>query len=590
MKKGSVVCRLPDSRQWGIFTAPVKLLSCTRTEDVKATLNELEKALNQGYYAAGFISYEAGAAFDTAFPARCLDDFPLLWFGIYDKAPEIFDPEKAEIFAVCGDLQPELSETEYHAAIGEILDDIKAGNIYQVNFTFRLRGGKTSDPWRLFQALFLRHPMPYAAFINTGDSQIVSLSPEMFLERKGSKLFNSPMKGTIKRSRNPLKDSSNAGFLKTDPKNTAENLMIVDMVRNDLGRICTPGSIYVDPLFHVDSYATLHQMISTVHGEIKADTNFSEIVRAVFPAASITGAPKIAAMQRIHKLEKSPRKIYTGSIACIYPNQDFCMNVAIRTLICSENSTELGIGGGIVYDSGKTAELEEALLKSKFIHAAEPDFQILETMLFENGINDLDEHLSRMAKSAEFFNFKFNKDAAERFVTAKLEDVATAVPSRVPSTTPKFRIRLLLNFKGVLKLQPFPLKASGWGTDSAKIRLSEEHTCSNDIFLHHKTTRREFYDGQFHKALDEGCAEVIFTNERGEITEGAISNIFIQTPDGSWYTPPLSSGLLPGIWRAETIEKLKAGEKILYTEDLKNAKQIIIGNSVRGKIAVSALT
>ncbi len=589
MKKGSVVCRLPDSKQWGVFTDPVKLLCCTKIEDVKSTLNELEKVLSQGYYAAGFISYEAGAAFDTAFPPCPLDDFPLVWFGIYDKAPEIFNPENEEIFAVCDDLEPELSETEYHAAIGEILDDIKAGNLYQTNFTFRLFAPKTNDPWRLFKALFVRHPMPYAAFINTGDSQIVSLSPEMFLERKGTRLFNSPMKGTIKRSSNPVKDSNNAGFLKTDPKNTAENLMIVDMARNDLGRICSVDSIYVDPLFHVDSYTTLHQMISTVHGEIDSKTSFSEIIQAVFPAASITGAPKIAAMRKIQKLEKSPRKIYTGSIACIYPNQDFCMNVAIRTLICSENSTELGVGGGIVYDSGKTAELDEALLKSKFIHAAEPDFEILETMLFENGISDLDTHLNRMAKSAKYFNFKFNKESAKKFVAEKLNNVATAVPSRASSApleteaaTSKFRIRLLLNFKGKLELQSFPLKTSGWGKDSAKVKLSKEHTFSTDIFLLHKTTRRKFYNDHFHKALNEGCDEVIFTNERGEICEGAVSNIFIQAQDNSWYTPPLSSGLLPGIWRAATIKKLNAREKVLYTADLKQAKQIIIGNSVRG--------
>ncbi len=583
MKKGSVVCRLPDSKQWGIFTAPVKLLSCTKLKNVKNTLNELEKALEQGFYAAGFISYEAGAAFDAAFPARPLNDFPLVWFGIYDKAPEIFEPENEEIFAACVDLQPELSEDEYHTAIDEILNDIKAGNIYQTNFTFRLCGEQINDPWSLFKALFVRHPMPYAAFINTGDSQIVSLSPEMFLERRGTSLFNSPMKGTIKRSCDPFKDSNNAGFLKTDPKNTAENLMIVDMVRNDLGRICTPGSIYVDPLFHVDSYATLHQMISTVHGEINQDTGFSRIVEAVFPAASITGAPKIAAMHRIHKLEKSPRKIYTGSIACIYPNQDFCMNVAIRTLVCSKNFTELGIGGGIVYDSGKNAELEEALLKSKFIHAAEPDFQILETMLFENGIDDFDEHLNRMAKSAEFFNFRFNKKTAEKFVIKRIASLKTSAPV-------KSRLRLLLNFKGELELQIFPLQTNGWGKDSAKIKLSKKHCSSKDLFLQHKTTRREFYNEHFHEAVDEGYDEIIFTNERGELTEGAISNIFVQTQDGSWYTPPLSSGLLPGIWRSGAITKLNAREKLLYIADLKNAKRIIIGNSVRKEITVSTVT
>jgi para-aminobenzoate synthetase / 4-amino-4-deoxychorismate lyase len=573
MKSGTVVCRLPDSKQWGIFTDPVKVLCCTKIKDVKLVLEKLEEALSQGHYAAGFLSYEAGAAFDKAFPLCPLNDFPLMWFGIYDKAPAVFAPETEEIFAVSEDLKPELSETEYHQAVSEVLDDIKGGNLYQTNFTFRLRGGKTNDPWRLFKALFVRHPMPYAAFINTGDSQIVSLSPEMFLERKGTELFNSPMKGTIKRSKDPVKDNQNANFLKTDPKNTAENLMIVDMVRNDLGRICCTDSIYVDPLFHVDSYATLHQMISTVHGKIDSKTTFSEIVQAVFPAASITGAPKIAAMRKIQELEKSPRKIYTGSIACIYPNQDFCMNVAIRTLICSENSTELGIGGGIVYDSGKAAELDEALLKSKFIHAAEPDFEILETMLFENGINDLDEHLNRMAKSAEYFDFKFNEELTRKFIAEELSQVK-----------PPTRIRLLLNFKGKLDLQSFPIKTIGWGTDLAKIKLSKQHTSSKDIFLQHKTTRREFYNEHFRKAMDEGYDEVIFTNERNEISEGAISNIFIQALDGSWYTPPINNGLLPGIWRDETIKKLNAKEKILHIVDLEKAKQILIGNSVRGEI------
>jgi para-aminobenzoate synthetase / 4-amino-4-deoxychorismate lyase len=573
MKSGSVVCRLPDSEQWGIFKNPVKLLCCTKIEDIKPVLVELEESLKQGLYAAGFISYEAGAAFDNAFPVRPLDDFPLVWFGLYDKAPEIFKPQTEETFAISEDFTPEITDQEYHDAITQILDDIKQGNLYQTNFTFRLFAPKTNDPWRLFEALFVRHPMPYAAFINTGDSQIVSLSPEILLERKGNELFNSPMKGTIKRSSDPVKDGRNADFLKTDPKNTAENLMIVDMVRNDLGRICSTDSIYVDPLFHVDSYATLHQMISTVHGKINPKTTFSEIIQAIFPAASITGAPKIAAMRKIQELEKSPRKIYTGSIACIYPNQDFCMNVAIRTLICSENSTELGIGGGIVYDSGKAAELDEALLKSKFIHAAEPDFQILETMLFENGISDLDEHLNRMEKSAKYFNFKFDKKSVGKLINNTAVNVLS-------------RIRLLLNFKGELELQTFPLKTIGWGTDCAKVKLSEEHTSSTDIFLQHKTTRREFYNKHFRKALDEDYDEVIFTNERGEICEGAISNIFIQAQDNSWYTPPLSSGLLPGIWRSATIKKLSAKEKVLSPAHLKQAKQVIIGNSVRGEIKI----
>ncbi len=573
MKSASVVCRLPASEQWGVFTNPVKVLCCTEIENVELILAELEAALNAGCYAAGFLSYEAGAAFDKAFPIRSTNGFPLLWFGIYDKAPTVFDPGNDEIFAGTAELEPELSEEEYHKAINAVLADIKAGNIYQTNFTFRLRGKKTRAPWPLFKALFVRHPVPYAAFINTGDLQIVSLSPEIFLERNGNELFSSPMKGTIKRGGNPAEDRENAEFLKADPKNIAENLMIVDMVRNDLGRICRTDSIFVDPLFHVDSYATLHQVISTVHGKISPGTTFSAIVRAAFPAASITGAPKVAATRKIQELEKSPRKIYTGSIACIYPDQDFCMNVAIRTLICSGNSTELGIGGGIVYDSAKAAEWDEALLKSQFIHAAEPDFEILETMLFEQskGVSDLDAHLDRMKNSAKYFAFKFNADSAEKFVAEKLLQV------KGPA-----RIRLLLSFGGKLELQSFPLAETGWGSDLARVKLSERQTSGDAVFLRHKTTRREFYNEHFRKAVNAGCNEVIFTNERGEICEGAISNIFIQAQNGLWYTPPLSSGLLPGIWRGATIKKLNAKEKVLYVSDLEKAKQTIIGNSVRG--------
>ncbi|MDD5598997.1 MAG: chorismate-binding protein [Victivallaceae bacterium] len=575
MKSGSVICRLPGSEQWGVFTEPAKVICRASDAEINPALAELEKELKKGNYAAGFISYETGAAFDKAFPKNSGSGFPLLWFGIYSSPPAVFKPPEEEIFAAPPELQAETSETEYHQAVDEILADIKAGNLYQVNFTFRLRGGKTADPWHLFQTLFVRHPAPYAAFINTGDFQIVSLSPEMFLERKGDRLFNSPMKGTIKRDCDPAADKRNAGFLKTDPKNTAENLMIVDMVRNDLGRVCLPDSIFVDPLFHVDSYPTLHQMISTVHGEVAPGTAFSDIVRATFPAASITGAPKVAAMHKIQKLEKSPRKIYTGSIGCIYPNRDFCMNVAIRTLICHENSTELGVGGGIVYDSAGNAELDEALLKSRFVHAAEPDFRILETMLFEDGrISDLDAHLKRMQKSAEFFNFRFDKKAAGKFVFKQIAGLATGAPGRS-------RIRLLLDFTGKLELQAFPLEKTGWNREPAKVKISEERVSSADIFLRHKTTRRDFYDEHFKKAVAEGYDEVIFTNERGEICEGAISNIFVQAENGAWYTPPLTCGLLPGIWRAKMLEELNAEEKVLYLDDLKQAKKIIIGNSVR---------
>ncbi|MDD5727245.1 MAG: aminodeoxychorismate synthase component I [Victivallales bacterium] len=572
-KPGRVVCRLPGGNQWGIFTEPVKVLCGTAINQVNAVLTAVETATEEGLYAAGFIAYEAGAAFDPAFPRRSLPDFPLIWFGLYDRTPAIFEPA-GELFARTAELFPELTESEYYTALDVVLADIEAGNLYQTNFTFRLRGARTDAPWRLFNALAVRHPMPYAAFVDTGDRQLVSLSPELFLARVGNDLFSSPMKGTIKTGGDPAADHGNIEFLKTDPKNTAENLMIVDMTRNDLGRICRPGSIFVEPLFHVDSYPTLHQMISTVHGEVSPDTTFGQIVRAAFPPASITGAPKIAAMRKIQALEKSPRGIYTGSIGCVLPNRNCCLNVAIRTLVCSGETTELGVGGGIVYDSDKAAEWEEADLKSRFIHAAEPDFKILETMLFEpaSGISDLDAHLVRMNHSAVYFDFRCN--------VAGLRELIVRQSAAITTTS---RLRLLLDFSGQAELQVSPLEKTGWNHDPAIICLAAAPTSAADLLLRHKTTRRDFYDKHFRLAVTAGYDEVIFTNDRGEITEGAISNLFLRDPDGSWYTPPISSGLLPGIWRAAAIRELKAREKILYPDDLYRASQILIGNSVRGK-------
>ena len=572
---GLVVCRLPGSENWGFFSNPVSVISCCELEEVPDSLEELETALSEGKYAAGFISYEAGSVFDSAFPKRIVQDFPLLWFGIFDEPPTVFEPHGKDILVVPPELKAEVDEEEYHEAIENILTALSAGDIYQTNYTFRLRGSKTAKPFGLFEALLHKHPVPYAAYIDTGEQQIISMSPEIFLERNGNNIFTRPMKGTIRRDEDASIDRSQAEFLKNDIKNTAENLMIVDMARNDLGKVCLSGSISVDPLFQVEAYETLYQMTSTVHGKLKPDMTFTDILRASFPAASITGAPKVAAMKKIHELEISPRKIYTGSIGCIFPDGDFCLNVAIRTLLCSDTATELGVGGGIVYDSGKDSELAEAMLKSCFIHAAEPDFELLETMLLDKdkNISDLDMHLDRMENSARFFNFSFDRARAIELVKSKT--------LLMPGVS---RLRLLLDFRGNFHLQAYPLKNCGWGCEKAKIKLSKECLCSSNKFLHHKTTHRDFYNGEFKKAKENGFDEVIFLNERKELCEGAISNIFIQTVDGKWLTPSLECGLLPGVWRAETIGKLKAVEKKLHVEDLKNARKILIGNSVRGGV------
>ncbi|WET07726.1 aminodeoxychorismate synthase component I [Lentisphaerota bacterium ZTH] len=576
---GSVVCRQPgDNAGWGVYCSPEEVLCASNLSEVTSTVRAVDAALAQGKHVAGFISYEAGAAFDKAFPVRDTGGFPLVWFGVYNHPPQEFCLDDSEpAFAPGCALEPEVSVDDYNAAICDVLQNICAGNIYQTNYTFRMRGEAVSDPGRLFRVLFKKHPVPYAAYVNTGNFQLVSVSPEIFLEKRGGKIFSSPMKGTMKRDPDPVVDRQNAEFLRHDEKNLAENMMIVDMVRNDLGRIARPGSVWVDPLFHVDTYGTVHQMISTVHAELPGELPFSRIIAETFPAASITGAPKVSAMRYIHWLENSPRKVYTGSVGCVNPAGDMCFNVAIRTLICSETATELGIGGGIVYDSGEASEWEEALLKGKFVRLAEPDFDLLETMLWQRGqgIADLDEHLARMEKSAELFGFTWNREV----VTGVITDTGTEYePLDIA------RLRLLLSPNGSARLQVFPLTRSGWGKDLIRICISPEKINSSDIFLRNKTTRRKLYDSEFKRAVSAGFDEVLFMNQHGEITEGAISNIFVRVED-KWYTPPVKCGLLPGIWRKQMLKKLDASERIITLSDLQNADEIILGNSVRGKAA-----
>ena len=287
-RPGSVICRLPGpEKNWGMFASPLRILEADCPEMVRPVIAELEKCLASGHFAAGFIAYEAAAAFDSALETWPLNGFPYIWFGIYDKPPEPFCCPEG-IYAWSGALNPELTETEYGAMLAAVKAEILAGNIYQANYTFRNRGSARFSPERLFLSLYSAHPVPYAAYVNTGKNKMVSLSPELFIEKNGREVLSRPMKGTVSRAENPDDDRQRMQFLASDPKNLAENLMIVDMVRNDLGRICVPGTVRAEPLFDINTYETLHQMTSDVRGELPANISLWELLSAVFPAASIT--------------------------------------------------------------------------------------------------------------------------------------------------------------------------------------------------------------------------------------------------------------------------------------------------------------
>lgn len=578
-KVGTVICRIPggddSSPKWGVFLSPLKVFQTVDLGQVNSLLSMIEQETKNGHYAAGFISYEAAPAFDEAHAVKERSDFPLLWFGIYENPLPTFNYDIADELDFSQVISiPELTKDEYVQSVKKIEKYILDGDIYQANFTFRsqLTLGDV-NPFQLFLSLLRSHPVPYSAYVNTGEHELVSLSPELFLERTGKVICSKPMKGTAHRQLSAKEDFAAALGLSLDSKNRAENIMIVDMVRNDLGRICEMGSVKTAPIFHVDTYNTVHQMISCVKGELPKDIRFSDILKATFPAASITGAPKIRAMQIIEELEHSPRKAYTGSIGCLTPTDDFCFNVAIRTLLFSDQGTELGIGSGIVADSKPLDEWQESLLKSTFISRKLPDFQMLETILWTSdaGFFYLNEHLQRLRSSHQYFNWPWDEG---NIVGTLQEKLQRFVEGNIAI------VRLLTSPNGDVRVEVFPLSQLGWNTDVLKIKIASKKTDSKDLFLYHKTTNREFYSKQFKLARKEGFDEVIFTNEKDEITEGAISNIFIREGD-NWFTPPISCGLLPGIWRAMKIAELNADERVLKITDLQKADEIIIGNSVR---------
>ncbi len=576
---GTVLCRQPGSVRWGLYTSPAEVIRVTKHEDMRGAFTRLETHLSRGKWAVGMLSYEASAAFEPEMETFPSGDVPYAVFLLYNNPPARLDIPCRNDLPCDLDFIPELTRDEYLARLDVIRENLVQGNLYQANFTFRCHAGPEKEPERLFLNLFSRHPVPYAAFLNLSpELKILSLSPELFLERTKNRLKCSLMKGTAKRDPLGARDREIAEALSNDPKNRAENLMITDMVRNDFGRICQPGSIRVDPMFHVDTYNTVHQMISTVHGHLAEGTSLFDIFAAAFPPASITGAPKISAVNLLRKVETSPRGVYTGTIGCFAGDGSFCLNVAIRTLLCTPEKTELGIGGGITWYSDPGEEWEEALLKSRFVHCFYPDFKVFETMFWspETGFTFLEEHKKRAEASQCYMGRPFRRKVLDNTLEKLARELAGDVQYKNGAC-----VKFLLDRTGEVETQAALPRKPDWRGLGLKLIVSRKRTNSGDPFLYHKTTHREFYDECFHEAREQGAHEVVFLNEKGELTEGAISNIFLKI-NGHWHTPPLACGLLPGIWRARMLRELNALETILTPDDLKNAEEIRIGNSLRG--------
>jgi para-aminobenzoate synthetase/4-amino-4-deoxychorismate lyase len=555
--------------QWLHFSRPCAVLKADSLSDVIPLLRETEDFVERrGFYAAGWISYEASAALDSALIARPATSFPLACFGIFEH-PEIIqiNPIPGHNGA-SGGWTPSVSRGDYAAAISRIKNHIAAGDTYQVNYTLRLWNQFHGDPWGFF--LSACADARYGAFVEAPPFHICSASPELFFSLSGNHIFSKPMKGTAPRGRTTAEDAELADFLHHSEKNRAENVMIVDMIRNDIGKIAEFGTVRVPRLYEIEKYPTLLQMTSTV--EATTNARLTELMKALFPCASITGAPKAKTMELIASIETSPRNIYTGTIGYYGPGRRALFNVAIRTTLFDAGSSraEYGVGGGIVWDSTTDSEYEECLTKARIIldPISPGDFFLLETLLWssDEGFFLLTGHLERLKDSADYFSFPFN----DALILEKLSAVTVGLSSG------NHRIRLLVARDGKIECHSLPVTEPLHRP--LKVHLARQAVSSRNPFLFHKTTRRDVYE-EAKQALPD-ADDVVLYNEMGEITESCIANVVIMK-EGRYITPPVGCGLLSGVYRKQLLAEGTLTEGIVSIDDLKKAERLFLINSVR---------
>jgi len=584
-----------------LFIEPLQIVVVSNPGELRGLFARIEEAVAAGHFAAGFFAYECGAAFEPkAAGLRCgqsgasTEAGPLAWFGIYERchrfshdSGRFVDGDPASLARVrkadraggsvgAVGIIPGLTEQQYKARIEQIHEWIRAGDVYQLNFTFPLRARVTERPAALYERLRLRQPVEYGAFVHCEPGcHILSFSPELFFridpQGEGCQITARPMKGTARRGRTTAEDRDVAKWLRNDVKNRSENVMIVDLIRNDLGRLCNYGTVRVENLFEVERYPSLWQMTSTVRGELRPEIGFEQILRALFPCGSITGAPKVHAMQLLAEIEQEPRGVYTGAIG-YFSRERTVFNVAIRTLDLVGESATMGVGGGIVIDSDAREEYRECQLKAEFLTRAEEPFSLIESLLWRGEFPFMELHLDRLEDSAEYFGFVC--DRAE--VKAALLAAAETFPDQRSR-----KVRMLLNRNGGLHIE-HEVIAEYEGAQTGRVQIAAERIDSGDRFFFHKTTRRSLYDSAWKMGNAAGFEDVLFCNERGEVTEGAVHNIFIERA-GLWFTPPVACGLLAGIFRRHLLEtRPEIEERILSLEDLKSADAVYVTNAVRG--------
>jgi para-aminobenzoate synthetase / 4-amino-4-deoxychorismate lyase len=568
------VAVLYDSRanEWLEYGRPLRTIAAYRIPDVLPALKNIETAVNDGgLHAAGFIGYEAAPAFDAALDVRAVavKEFPLIWFGLFEKPRSISLPRHPHSSYTAGTWKASMNRSRYRAGFTYIKKCIGRGETYQTNYSLRLRAPFRGNAWAYFTDLARAAQAGHCAYIDTGRYAVCSVSPELFFRLNGASLESRPMKGTVLRGRFPLEDEQNRRWLESSDKNRAENVMIVDMIRNDMGKIAQPGSVRATRLFRCERFPTVWQMTSTVKSRTRASV--AEIFSALFPCASVTGAPKVSTMQILSKSETSPRRVYCGCIGSIAPRRKALFNVAIRTVFIDRASqtAEYGVGGGVVWQSSAREEYEECMAKARVLSSRQGGFSLLESILWQpgKGYYLLNLHLARLAASARYFGFHLDMAG----IGSKLTDVARTLNVR------PVKVRLLVDEAGSISCGAAePVSAA----PMRPVRLAPagEPVDSSNIFLFHKTTNRTVYDAARKQRPD--ADDVVLWNERGEITETCTSNIVVKVRC-SLVTPPVACGLLAGTFRRRLLGRGTIAERILSPADLRSAGEIYIVNSVR---------
>ncbi len=584
---GAPFVLLDDARATGavaarLLTDPLEVVAAATPGEVAAALATIGEWHAAGHHAGGFLAYEAGYAIEPVLAARAPalpDDWPLLWFARFGSCRRIAADAVAALLpdpagAALGPVQPTIDFTEYSRRIAAVLDHIGAGDIYQANLTFAAEVEVHGAPLAAYARLRDHARSGYGGVVFTGTHWLLSLSPELFLSIRGNEVMARPMKGTASRAADPARDAAIARALAADPKQRAENLMIVDLIRNDLSRVAVPGSVAVPSLFRVETYPTIHQLVSDVTAQLAPGVGIAEVLTQTFPCGSITGAPKIRAMEVIDAIETTARGAYTGSIGFVGPGGEAAFNVAIRTLALrvGDNCATLGLGSGIVADSVAAPEWTECLAKGNYVQAAAVSFDLIETLAFDprEGVLRLDAHLARLASSARTFGFAFDRHAIRNMLqhaTFRQRD-----PARI-------RLRLSATGTSAILVEPLPPMPGA----PVAVALAPLPVEPRDIRLAHKTSDRAFYDDARRAS---GAFEVVFTDPEGRLTEGSFTSLFVER-DGRLLTPPLALGLQAGILRGELIAQGTAREAELKVGDL--AGGFMIGNAVRGLIRATLL-